>query len=81
MEWEFEINNILPNEVGPATQQDVITLCDYETCPTIKSNKAINTIIVVKPDGNLHPIEAGRNHSDHNHYEPLENRQVGSPPQ
>jgi hypothetical protein len=75
------MNNILPNEVGPPTQHDVITLCDYEACPTIKSDNATSTIIVVKSDGNLHPIEGGRNLSDHYHYEPLENRQVGSRPQ
>ncbi len=59
------------------TQLDVITLCDYEMCPTIKSNNAINTITVVKSDGMLHSIEARRNHGDDNHYEPLENRTVG----
>ena len=60
-----------------ATQQDVITLCDYKTCPTIKSNREINTVIVVKSDGNLHPIKAGRNQSVDNHYKSLENRAVG----
>ncbi len=58
-------------------QLDVTTLCDYEMCPTIKSNSAINTITVVKSDGMLHSIEAGRNHGDDNHYELLENRTVG----
>jgi hypothetical protein len=71
------MNNIPAVEMGFLTQRDVITSCDYETCPTIKSNNAINTIIVVKPDGMLHSIDAGRNHSDDNHYEPLENRAVG----
>jgi len=60
---------------------DVITLCDYETCPTIKSNNETNTVIVVKSDGNLHSIEAGRNYGDNNHYKPLETRAVGSAPQ
>jgi hypothetical protein len=59
-----------------ATQQDVITLCDYETCPTIKSNNGINAVIVVKSDENLHSIEAGTNHGDDNHYKSLENRAV-----
>ena len=59
------------------TQSDVITLRDYEMCPTIKSNNAINTIIVVKSDGNLLAIEARRNHGDDNHYEPRENHTVG----
>ncbi len=71
------MNNIHPDEMDLAAQQDGITLCDYETCPTIKRNNGSNTLIVVKSDGNLHSIEAGRNHGDHNHYEPLENRPVG----
>ncbi len=73
------MNNIHLDEIDLATQRDVITLCDYETCPTIKGNSGINAIIVVKSDGNLHSIEAGRNHFDDNHYEPLENRSVGAP--
>jgi len=60
-----------------ATQRDVITLCDYETCPTIKSNNEINTIIVVKSDGNLRSIKAGSNHGSDNHYKSLENRALG----
>jgi hypothetical protein len=71
------MNNIHPDEMDLAAQQDVITLCDYETCPTIKRNNGSNTLIVVKSDGNLHSIEAGRNHGDHTHYEPLENHPVG----
>ena len=71
------MNNIHPDEMDLAAQLDVITLCDYETCPTIKRNNGSNTLIVVKSDGNLHSIEARRNHGDHNHYEPLENRPVG----
>ncbi len=65
------------NRTGPSTPSDVITLCDYETCPTIKSNNDTNTVIVVKSDGNSHSIEAGNNHGDDNHYEPVENRSVG----
>jgi len=67
------------NEVYLATKRHVITLCDYEMCPTIKSNTGINTMIVVKSDGMLHSIEAGRDHGDDNHYEPLENRAIGVP--
>jgi hypothetical protein len=69
--------NTHPSEMDLATQQEVITLCDYEACPTIKSNNAIITMIVVKSDGNLHSIKAGRIHSDNNHYEPFENRTLG----
>jgi len=65
------------NRTGPSTPSDVITLGDYETCPTIKSNNDTNTVIVVKSDGNSHSIEAGNNHGDDNHYEPVENRSVG----
>ena len=60
-----------------STLSDVITLCDYEMCPTIKSNNETNTIIVVKSDGMLHSIEAGRSHGIDDHCEPLENRAVG----
>ena len=65
------------SEVDLATLRDVITLCDYGTCPTIKSNNATNRMIVVKSDGNLHSIKAGRIHSHNNHYEPVENRTLG----
>ena len=64
-------------EMALATQREVITLCDYGTCPTIKSNNAINTMIVVKSDGNLRSLETGRDPSDHDNYEPLENRPIG----
>ncbi len=70
------MDSVHPDEIGLATQQDVITLCDYESCATIKSNNGSNTMIVVRSDGMLHSIEAGRNHGDDNHYEPLENRAV-----
>jgi hypothetical protein len=73
------MNNIPPVEMDLVTQRDVITLCDYGTCPTIKSNNVINTMIVVKSDGMFYSIETGRNRGDDNHYEPLENRAVGVP--
>ena len=65
------------NQKDIATSRDVITLCDYETCPTIKSNDAASTIVGVKSDGMSHSIKAGRNHGHDNHCEPLENRAVG----
>jgi hypothetical protein len=71
------MNNTHPDEIALETQRYVITSCDYGTCPTIKSKNAINTIIVVKSDGNLHSIEARRNGSDDNYYEPFENRALG----
>ena len=71
------MNNIHTNEMDLAIHRDVITLSDYETCPTIKSNNETNTVIVVKSDGNSHSIGAGSKHSDDNYYEPLENRSVG----
>jgi len=67
------MNSTHPSEIDLATLREVITLCDYGRCPTIKCNNAINTMIVVKSDGNLHSIKAGRIHSDNNHYEPFEN--------
>ena len=76
-EWEFETKSTLANEVD-LEMRHVITRCDYGTCPTIKSNNAINTIIVVKFGGNLRLSEARRNSGDHNYYEPLENRAVGA---
>jgi hypothetical protein len=71
------MNNTHPDERALAPQRDVITLSDYGTCPTIKSNKTINTIIVVKSDGSLQSNEARTNHSANNHYESLENRTLG----
>jgi hypothetical protein len=71
------MNNIPPVEMDLVTQQDVITLCDYGTCPTIKSNNETYTVIVVKADENLHSIEAGRNYGDDGHYELLEDSAVG----
>jgi hypothetical protein len=59
-----------------STLSDVITLCDYEMCPTIKSNNETNTIIVVKSGGNLLSIETGTNHDGDNHYKSPENRAV-----
>ena len=66
-----------PSGIDLAAQREVITSCDYGTCPTIKSNNATNRMIVVKSDGNLHSIKAGRIHSDNNHYEPFENPTLG----
>ena len=66
-------------DVDLVAQRFVITLCDYGTCPTIKSNNAIKTMIVVKSDGNLHSIGTRTDHSDSNHNEPLENRTLGVP--
>ena len=71
------MNNIHMSELGFATQREVITLCDYGTCPTIKSNNTIKTMIVVKSDGNLHSIETRTKCNDISHYEPLENRTLG----
>jgi hypothetical protein len=65
------------NETDLQTAQDVITLCDYGLCPTIKSNNETNTVIVVKSDGNSHSIKAGKR-GDYNHYKSLEDREVGS---
>jgi hypothetical protein len=74
---KFEMNNIHRSEIGLATQRYVITLSDYETCPTIKSNNEVNTMSVVKSDGNSHSIKAGRNSGRDSHYKSLENRAVG----
>ena len=71
------MNGMHPAETDHASQRDVITLCDYETCPTIKSNNGLSTVIVVKSDGNSHSIEAGSNRGNHNYYKSLENRSVG----
>jgi hypothetical protein len=71
------MNNIRPDEIDLATPQDVITLRDYETCPTIKSNNELNTINVMKSDENSRSFEAGRDHGGDNHYKSLENRAVG----
>jgi hypothetical protein len=61
--------------------RDAITLCNYETCPTIKRSNETNTVIVVKSDENLYSIEAGRNYGDDGHYELLEDSAVGGPHQ
>src|SRR6266581_7570391 len=57
IEWEFETKSTLANKVD-LEMQHVITICDYGTCPTIKSNNAINMIFVVKFGGNLCSSEA-----------------------
>jgi len=69
------MNNIYPDELGLGVQRDVITSCDYETCPTIKSKNGISTMIVVKYDGNSQSIETG-NHGDDNPNKSPENRAV-----
>ena len=71
------MNNIRRDEMDLASHRDVITLSDYETCPTIKSNNGLSTTIVVKSDGNLRSIKAGSNHGSDNHYKSLENRALG----
>ena len=58
-------------------QRDVITSCDYATCPTIKSEDAINTMIVVKSDEKFQPIETRTSDSDDYRYESLENSTLG----
>ena len=73
------MNDLYLDGVDLVAQRFVITLCDYGTCPTIKSNNAIKTMIVVKSDGNLHSIGTRTDHSDSNHNEPLENRTLGVP--
>jgi hypothetical protein len=60
-----------------STPSNVITLCDYEMCPTIKSVNETNTIIVVKSDGNSLSIETGTNHDCDNHCKSPENCSVG----
>jgi hypothetical protein len=71
------MNSTNPSEIDLAIQREVITLCDYGTCPTIKCNNTINTMIVARSDGNLHSIKAGRIHSDNSHYASFENRALG----
>ncbi len=65
------------HEIDLVTPRDVITLRDYVACPTIKSNKETDTVVVVKSDGNLHSIQTGSNHNDNNHYKSVENCAVG----
>ena len=71
------MSNVQLDEPGLETLQEVITSRDYESCPIIKSSNGINTIIVVKSNGNSQSIQAGTNHGDDNHYEPLESSAVG----
>ena len=40
----------------------VITLCDYSTCPTIKSNNETYALIVVKSDGESQSIDTFSGH-------------------
>ena len=52
---------------------DVITLCDYEMCPTIKSDSGAIALIVVKSHGELQPINNRIGHR----FEPDTNRAIG----
>ena len=52
---------------------DVITLCDYSTCPTIKKNNETYSLIVVKSDGKSQSIDSCIGHR----LEPDENRAIG----
>lgn len=52
---------------------DVITLCDYEMCPTIKSNNGAIALIVVRSDEESQLVDRCIDHS----FEPNENRAVG----
>ena len=52
---------------------DVITLCDHEMCPTIKSNNGAIAMIVVKSDGESHPVDNRRCHRFESH----KNRAIG----
>ena len=60
-----------------STPSDVITSCDYEMCPTVKSNNETNRIIVMKSDGNLLSIETGTNYVCDKDYKSPENCSVG----
>src|SRR5438105_15780972 len=71
------MNDLHLDGVDLVAQRFVITLCDYGTCPTIKSNNIITTMIVVKSGGNLHSIETRTKCSDISHYEPLDNPTLG----
>ena len=52
---------------------DVITLCDYEMCPTIKSDDKASALIVVKSDGESQLFDSRIGHR----VEPVENRAIG----
>jgi hypothetical protein len=71
------MNATCPSKIDVEKQRDVITSCDYGTCPTIKSENAINTMIVVKSDEKFQPVEARTSDSDDYCYESLENSTLG----
>jgi hypothetical protein len=70
------MNNIHSNYLARLVERDVITSCDYEMCPTIKSNSDSNTMIVVKSDGNSQSIKARSIHRG-NGLRSLENSAIG----
>ena len=53
--------------------RDVITLCDYETCPTIKCDNKGHVMIVVKSGGESQSVDSRKDHSFESH----ENRAIG----
>ena len=71
------MNFTLLRAVDLAKQRDVVILGDYRTCPSIKSEKAMSRMILVKFDGNSRSIKGRRIHSGNNHHEPFENRTLG----
>ena len=71
--------NVILSETDRAKQRDVVTLCDYGTCPTIKSNNAVTARIVVKSDEKFQSIEARTSHSNNGHNESLETHTLGVP--
>jgi hypothetical protein len=52
------MNNLQLSGLDLRAHPCVITLCDYELCPTIKSNNGSKLVIVVKSDGNSQSIKA-----------------------
>jgi hypothetical protein len=56
------------------SQLEVITLCDYEMCPTIKSDNELYSIIVVKWDGESQSVDSCVGYR----FEPHKNRAIGS---
>lgn len=46
---------------------DVITLCDYETCPTVKCDNEGHAMIVVKSDGESQSVNGCIDHSFESH--------------
>jgi hypothetical protein len=52
---------------------DVITLCDYEMCPTIKCDNEPYSMIVVRWDGESQSVDSRVGYR----FEPHENRAIG----